>query len=155
MKRVNCVLILSVVVVILSACASSNSSPAEEATVRGVVEGFGQKLKMVSLLSPSAAEDMKAQYSDYVSSALLEKWMGSPETAPGRMVSSPWPNRIEITSIKSTKLNDYSVTANVVEITSAEISKGGYTDKIPVQITVKKINEKWLIVEYAQGKPQS
>lgn len=149
MKTVKCLLAIIMLVVFFSACTPSKSDPADELNVRNVVEGFGQRLKLVSLLSPSAAEDIKAQYSEYVSSALLEQWMSNPEKAPGRIVSSPWPDRIEIGSITKTNANEYSVKGNVVEITSVEVNGGGYANKIAVQITVQKSDERWLIVGYA------
>ena len=143
-RAINLVVIL-MAIVILSACAGSKPAPAEEARIQAVVEEFGQKLKLVSLLSPTAAEDLKTQYSNYVSAPLLQQWMGTPEKAPGRMVSSPWPDRIEISSIRKTM---------TVEITSAEVSSGGFTDKIPIQITVKNSGGSWLIVDYSQEKSQ-
>jgi len=154
MKSVKYLLAIIIVGVFSSACTSSKSNPADEANVRGVVEGFGQRLKLVSLLSPSAAEDMKAQYSEYVSGMLLEQWMSSPEKAPGRIVSSPWPDRIEITSIKIMNSNEYAVTGNVVEITSTELNAGGYAVKIPVQIQVQKSDNRWQIVNYVQELAQ-
>ena len=154
MKTGKYLLAITMLGVFLSACTSSKSNPADESNVRGVVEGFGQRLKLVSLLSPSAAEDMKAQYSEYVSSMVLEQWMSSPDTAPGRIVSSPWPDRIEITSMKKTKSNEYAVAGNVVEITSTELNAGGYADKIPVQIKVQKSDDRWLIVNYIQEQAQ-
>ena len=154
MKTVNYLLAIFMLSVFFSACTPSNSSQTEESKVRGVVEGFGQRLKLVSVLSPSAAEDMKAQYSEYVSGILLEQWMSSPETAPGRIVSSPWPDRIEITSIKKMNSNEYAVAGKVVEITSTELNAGGYADKIPVQIKVRKSDESWLIVNYVQEQAQ-
>jgi hypothetical protein len=69
------------------------------------------------------------------------------------MVSSPWPERIEITSITKTKSDEYAVTGNVVELTSAEVNTGGYADKIPIRVRVQKINGDWLIVDYTHGTP--
>ncbi len=154
MKTVKYLLAIIMVGVFLSACTSTQTNPADETNVRGVVEGFGQRLKLVSLLSPSAAEDMQAQYSENVTSTLLEQWMSSLETAPGRIVSSPWPDRIEITSMKKTNSNEYSVAGNVVEITSTELNAGGYADKIPVKIKVQKSDDRWLIVTYVQEQVQ-
>ena len=150
MKTVKYLMAIIMVGVFFSACTSSKSNPADETKVKGVVEGFGQRLKRVSLLSPSAPEDIKAQYSEYVSNTVLEQWMSSPETAPGRIVSSPWPDRIEITSVKKTTSNAYSVAGNVIEITSRELNAGGYADKMPVQIKVQKSDDRWLIVNFVQ-----
>jgi predicted transcriptional regulator with HTH domain len=61
MKTVNYLLVIFMLGVFFSACTSSKSDPTDESNVRGVVEGLGQRPKLVSVLSPSAAEDMKAQ----------------------------------------------------------------------------------------------
>ena len=51
------------------------SSASEEGTVRYIVENFGKRLQNVSLQSPNAAQEMKEQYSEFVSPDLLETWV--------------------------------------------------------------------------------
>ena len=70
------------------------SNPAEEAAVRAVVEGLGSKLKLVALLSPTAAQDIQTQYAPYVAPDLLNQWANDLTQAPGKLTSSPWPERI-------------------------------------------------------------
>lgn len=120
----------------------------EAAAVREVVETFGKRLQMVSLQSPQAAEGMQAQYADLVSPDLLAAWMSAPLEAPGRMVSSPWPERIEITSLARQGVDSYVVTGEVVEVTSAELVSGGAAARLPVRIVVQKIQGRWLISAY-------
>lgn len=152
MKRIDVLSMILVIVVLLAGCAIRTSTSVEESEVRTVVEEFGKKLQLVSLQSPNAVEDIRAQYSQYVSPALLEQWMNDLSQAPGRIVSSPWPDRIEITSITRTTSGEYSVTGYVVEVTSVEVVSGGAANKIPVRITVQKSQECWLIAEYAQDR---
>ena len=90
----------------------------EEDEIRNLVWNFGRKLQSVSLLSPNAAQEIKEQYSDFVSSALLEQWENDTSMAPGRMTSSPWPDHIEITVATKDGSNRYVVTGFVVEVTS-------------------------------------
>jgi hypothetical protein len=71
----------------------------EETAVRDLVDNFGKKLRNVSLLAPDAAQELQKQYAEFVSPVLLETWMKDVSKAPGRKVSSPWPDRIEITSL--------------------------------------------------------
>src|SRR5512144_2402018 len=113
-----------------STLAANNTNIDEEAEVRNLVEGFGQRLKLVSLLAPSATQDLQKQYSEFVSPTLLETWMKDVPTAPGRMVSSPWPDRIEITTLAREAANKYVVDGFVVEITSVEVVNGGAANKI-------------------------
>ena len=69
------------------------SEAAEEGEVRDLVESFGKTLQTVSLLAPDAAKEINKRYAEYVSCPLLEKWTSDPSQAPGRTVSSPWPDR--------------------------------------------------------------
>ena len=122
----------------------------EEAEVRDLVENFGKKLQSVSLLAPDAAQEMQNQYADFVSPTLLEMWVNDPLKAPGRMVSSPWPDRIEITTLERETSDRYVINGYIVEVTSKEIVSGGAASKIPVYIVVEKDQGGWLITEYTE-----
>lgn len=128
------------------------SSASEEGTVSYVVESFGKRLQKVSLRSPNAAQEMKEQYSEFVSPGLLETWVSDSLKAPGRIVSSPWPDRIEITALAKEGSNRYVVTGFVVEVTSMEVVNGGAAAKIPVRIVLQKDQDRWLIIEYAEKR---
>jgi len=151
-KRINVFSTILVVVVLLAGCARQTLTPAEESEVRAVVEEFGKELQFVSLQSPDAVEAIREMYSQYVSPVLLDQWISDLSQAPGRFVSSPWPDRIEITSITKTKPNEYSVTGYVVEVTSIEVYSGGAANKIPVRITLQKSQGRWLITKYAEDR---
>jgi len=122
----------------------------EEVEVRDLVENFGKRLQMVSLLAPNAAQDLQKQYSEFVSPTLLETWMNDVSKAPGRMVSSPWPDRIEITTLEREAPDRYTIYGFVVEVTSTEITNGEAANKIPVHIVAKRDQGHWLITEYAE-----
>ncbi len=128
------------------------NTTAEEAAIRDFVENFGKKLQTVSLLSPDAAQEMQAQYSEFVSPALLETWTSNVSEAPGRTVSSPWPDRIDITTLTKEGSDRYVVTGFIIEVTSVEMANGGAAAKIPVHIVVQKGQGGWLITEYAEER---
>ena len=128
------------------------SNLTEEAEIRYVVENFGKRLQAVSLQSPNASQEMKEQYSEFVSPALLETWMSDVSKAPGRIVSSPWPDRIEITTVTKEGSDKYVITGFVVEVTSMEVVSGGAAAKIPVRIVVQKSQARWTITEYAEKR---
>ncbi len=128
------------------------SSAPEEARVRDLVENFGKRLQNVSLLAPDAAQEMQAQYAEFVSPALLEVWMSDVSKAPGRLVSSPWPDRIEITSLTKEGPDRYVITGFVVEVTSMEVANGGAAARIPVRVVLQKDQGRWLITEYAEER---
>jgi hypothetical protein len=125
------------------------SNPSEEIEIRDLVESFGKRLQAVSLLAPNAAQEVQNQYSEFVSPSLLEMWMSDISKAPVRIVSSPWPDQIEITTLLKEGSDRYVITGLVVEITSTEVVSGGAAARIPVLIVVQRGQGRWLITEYA------
>ncbi len=116
-----------------------------------VVQGFGAKLQVVSLLSPTAAADIQAQYAGFVDPTLLQQWAADPSTAPGRVTSSPWPDRIEITSMDKTSPDQIDVKGNIIEVTSVEVNTGTAAATIPVEIGLQKNAQgKWWITTWKQ-----
>ncbi|KAB2329951.1 hypothetical protein F7731_21040 [Cytobacillus depressus] len=122
--------------------------------VTNIVEEFGKKLQMVSLLAPKKElkKNMTEQYGGLVAKPLLEKWINNPEGAPGRQTSSPWPERIEILSVEKATDASYKVKGEIIEITSVEKEKGGFAAKQPIDLTVKKRNNDWLITDVTLGE---
>ena len=131
--------------------AIANSTD-EEVEIKDLVENFGKRLQDVSLLSPNAAQEIQKQYSEFVSPALLETWTGDVSKAPERIVSSPWPDRIEITHLAKEGSDRYVITGFVIEVTSVEVVNGGAAAKIPVRVAVQKSQGDWLITEYAEER---
>ncbi len=129
------------------------SEETEKNEVVKFVQGFGEQLKMVSLLAPENVikESMEEHYGDYVSTELIEKWVKDPENALGRMLSSPWPERIEVLSAEKTDENEYVVKGKVIEVTSVELKEGGAAARRPVTFNVNKIDGKWVITDAEIG----
>ena len=125
---------------------------AEEAEIKDLVENFGMRLQNVSLQAPDAAQEMQKQYAEFVSPTLLETWMSDVSNAPGRIVSSPWPDRIEITALAKEGPDRYEITGFVVEVTSVEVVNGGAAAKIPVRVVVQKGQRGWRIIEYTEER---
>lgn len=125
----------------------------DEEAVRDLVEDFGKKLQTVSLQAPQdiVSESLKENYGVFVSPALLEKWQSEPQTAPGRMVSSPWPDRIEILDVRNLSETEYEVKGEIIEITSVEQVNGGAAAKEPITLLVKKLEDSWLIDSVTLG----
>lgn len=125
-----------------------NESDASAA--RAIVEQFGLRLKDVSLLAPNAGESIRAKYAGLVDERLLEQWVATPAIAPGRQVSSPWPDRIEVTDV-SENTGRARINGSIVEVTST-----GEAGRLPVRITLEKSNAGWRITEYqAATEPQT
>lgn len=130
-----------------------------EVQIRALVENFGLQLQMVSLLAPDAASQLEQQYSDLVGPELLQKWIANLATplnpdllqdVPGRLTSSPWPDRIEIDELKALEPDQYLVTGSVIEVDSTDQNVAQY----PVEITVSLIDGRWLITDWVAGDYQ-
>lgn len=119
----------------------------EEELVKTVVEGFGKKLQHVSVLAPSDSvkESIQEHYSEFVTPELLNRWLDDPSSAPGRLTSSPWPERIEILAMEEVEEDVYEVQGEVLEVTSAGDAEENVVSRIPIKLTVKKVDDQWLI----------
>ena len=87
-----------------------------------------------------------------VSPELLKEWQNDPQKAPGRVVSSPWPDRIEILSIVKLPDSSYEVKGDIIEVTSVEMANGGAAARRPITLTVGKIENRWLITAVKLGE---
>jgi len=143
---------LAELVEIVQMIRSDNEKDVE--AVQTLVEGFGKKLQMVSLTAPNdmVAASIAENYGDYITSELLQKWQAVPQSAPGRLVSSPWPERIEILRSERGGANYYTIYGEVIEVTSVELGSGGAASKRPITLTVQKINGRWLISNVTMGE---
>jgi len=172
MKRLSILLLAVLIGATLTGCALENiaakapedgaeiqqpsDSQDDEKTVAKLIEEFGTKLKLVSLLAPQDAvgQSMEEHYGSYVTDELLAKWQNDPEHAPGRTVSSPWPERIEIVSVEKIADDSYQVTGNIIEVTSTDLEKEDVANRIPITLTVKKFENGWLIDEVSFGSDE-
>jgi hypothetical protein len=123
----------------------------DEQAVEAIVQHFGASLQQVSLSAPDALQEMAQVYAPYASPSLINEWQGNRSFAPGRNTSSPWPDRIEISSDSKQKDGSYLVQGTVVEVTSNEVAHGGIAADFPVTLTLNKFDKNWLITAYEAG----
>ncbi len=118
------------------------------AQVSTLVGTFGAYEKNISLLrdTESLKTDIQAGYGPYVTSALLRQWQADPKNAPGRLTSSPWPERIEIDSITPQGAG-YVVTGRIIMMSST-----GENTQMPVVLLVLRENNQWKIAVYQEQK---
>jgi len=128
--------------------------PNEEPAIRQVVTEFGHELQQVNLTGDreTVARALEQHYGTFVDSTLLRAWIHDPSTAPGRAVSSPWPDRIEIDSLVPVSKTEYQVKGRVMEITSAELSRRLPGTPHRVEISLGNQDGRWLITRYSQNK---
>lgn len=117
--------------------------------VRQVVQAFGERLDQVSLLAPDSVvvREIREAYTPYVTGELLERWVSAPRTAPGREVSSPRPDRVEVRSVRVADAQSCRVEGDVVYASSASGANGGM--RTPVTLFVRRQNEDWRISSYS------
>jgi hypothetical protein len=112
-----------------------------------LIEDFGSKLKNVSLSAPDnvVKNSIQENYSEFVSPELLAKWKKDLQNIPGRVLSSPWPERIKISGMESLSDSGYQIEGHIIEMTSVEMVNGGVAARRPITVTAEKIENSWLI----------
>ncbi len=140
--------------VLAAGALSFKQEDEHEKAISELIRDFGSKLKHVSLLAPedTVKASMQENYSDYVSPALLAQWENDLQNVPGRVTSSPWPERIEIVDMD--KLSDYRyrIEADIIEMTSVEMVNGGEAARRKISLEVEKTGNRWFIVRYQNNE---
>jgi len=153
---------------VLAACAGRESAPARDtaradasracdvAGAREVVERFGERLRDVSLLAPDSdvTSQIREAYAPFVTASLVDAWIARPDSAPGRRVSSPWPERIEIDSVTPAEPGACRVAGEVVYVTSVEETQGGAAARERVVLRVAS-DSGWRISDYGVAEPRA
>lgn len=137
-----------------SSRAADTAAPLDpERAVRQLVTLFGSRMQTVSLLVPDslAASRLQEAYGMLVTPDLLSDWMSRPTLAPGRRVSSPWPDRIEVKSITPSGSDEYLVTGSLIYESSAAGQSVERVAAQPVQLQVRRSGDgSWRISMYEQ-----
>ncbi len=113
-----------------------------------LVEQFGERLQLVPLMGAPevAVQAMREHYGPLVDPALLDTWTENPMTAPGRLTSSPYPDRIEVAGVTESD-GTYVVEGDIVEETST-----GEAGRVRVAITVAPAGGGFNIVAFESGE---
>ena len=111
----------------------------------------------------SSAEDASEQYlstkqavdanlKELITDRLYQAFVRDPSTIPGRSAYGEWPDEIRIDSIQKVDDTSFSVSANVIFVTSVQTARGrGTTWKKPITLTLKKVDGTWLIDDVTGG----
>jgi hypothetical protein len=135
---------------------NAGASTCTDPGVRQVVEQFGGRMKMVSTLAPDsiAARAVREAYSGLVTPTLLDRWGADPAHAPGKDVSSPWPERIRIDSMAAAGTGECRVSGAIVYVTSVEMANGGAAALVPVTLRVVS-DDGWRISAFDAASPSA
>jgi len=129
-----------------------DGSDPTEIAIENVVTNFGGTMQLVSTDAPTstAARAIWDNYRGLVSPSLLSTWMGDPSLAPGRPVSSPWPDHIDITSVERVGTTTYAVAGNVILLASDNVAHGGIAGKNAVTAMVGIEGGNWVIMSWRE-----
>jgi hypothetical protein len=135
--------------------ADSAAAPLDpERAVRRLVALFGSRMQTVSLLAPDsiAASRLQEGYGTLVTPDLLSDWMARPTVAPGRRVSSPWPDRIEVKTVTPSGADEYLVTGALIFESSAPGESISRAAARPVRLHVRRSGDGgWRISMFEQA----
>jgi hypothetical protein len=128
--------------------ASADTAVVCDANVRRVVERFGARLKLVSVLGHDSAvvRSLRSAYGPFVTPELLAEWQADPARAPGREVSNPWPARITIRSVR-VEDGGCRVAGDVVFVAMADTAS--IIELRPVILHLRNLNG-WRVSGYRQ-----
>jgi hypothetical protein len=123
---------------------------------REIVERLGERLKRVSLRAADSilVREIREAYAPLVTPDLLDRWITEPAGAPGREVSSPWPERIEVRSVEAGSDGTCVVQGEVIYVTSVELTRDSSVMREPVTLRLVKSGE-WRISTYEISAPSS
>jgi hypothetical protein len=141
-----------------AAAVPDTAAPAADSArlraVRDVVAHFGERMQAVSLLASDStvAGQLAEVYGSLVTPQLLAAWTARPDSAPGRRVSSPWPDHIRIDAVRPVRDDLVEVTGAVVYVTSVERARGGSAATAPVRLEVSRAEGgAWRVSGYTEG----
>lgn len=114
-----------------------------------LVQAFGAELKNVPLLADESSRNdaFDTYYGKLVAPELLSMWKQDPQSAPGRLVSSPAPERIDIASVARTEGGGYQFEASVIET-----AQGSEASRYPASITVEERAGVLMITAFQKGE---
>lgn len=125
---------------------------ADSIEVVAVVHAFGERLRNVSVLAPSeqAAGAIRVQYGPLITRDLLDRWIANPAQAPGRQVSSPWPQRIRVSNAQSTDSDRWLVNGSILYTTNADTAEVVEEKTVRIRVDRNPVGG-WSIAEFDDG----
>jgi len=140
--------------VLIGAYVLHRPTPDRSIEATDLLTAFGAELKDVALLgSPETVSASLAQeYGAYLAPELLAAWQADPSLAPGRLTSSPWPDRIDVVSVTQV-LEDraYQAEVNVIEVAHG-VSGEEEVSRYPASVRIEERAGKLLIAEFQKGE---
>jgi bla regulator protein BlaR1 len=132
---------------------TSRPNEADINAIYQVVGEFGARLKDVeiSALKQNVIDAVDFNLKRLITDRLYQELVQDMSMIPGRYVSSPWPERIEIGSVQMLDSGSYEVHGSQILMTDDTLAHGGNAGESPITLTLKKVNGTWLIDDVAGG----
>jgi len=138
---------------LLKPSTTTPPSAADINAIYQVVGEFGARLKDVVITTSDqdviTAVDFNLK--QLITDRLYQVFVQDKIRIPGRYVSSPWPERIEINSIQMLDSGSYTVHGSQVVMTDDTVAHGGNAGEEPITLTLKKVSGVWLIDDVIRG----
>ena len=138
---------------LLKPSTTTPPSAADINAIYQVVGEFGARLKDVVITTSDqdviTAVDFNLK--GFITNRLYQVFVQDKIRIPGRYVSSPWPERIEIVSVQMLDSGSYTVNGSQIVMTDDTLAHGGNAGETPITLTLKKVNGTWLIDDVTGG----
>lgn len=151
--------IILVAIIVIGALALYWGPAAREArgddAAKAVMIAFGDTLKNVPLTGDSAAitKAIDDNYAEFVTPELLADWKANHAHAPGRLTSSPWPERLTVSAMIPQGMGRI-VNGEVILVTSAQ-KAGESAETVPYVAQIVQIDGEWKIAAYQEETVQT
>ena len=118
------------------AAAAGETPACDTAAAARAARLLGSHLQDVSLLAPDSVRvpALRKAYGGLVTDSLLAAWVARPGDAPGRGVSSPWPDHIDVRRVEEAGGGACRVEAEVVYATSADAPRSVRRDPVTIRV---------------------
>lgn len=116
--------------------------------VTDVVKSFGDVMKQVRIATvpiEQTEEMMDLYYAPYVTKGLMAKWKENIDLVPGRQLSSPWPERIDVVSIARAGEDGFQIKGDIVWMTSE-----GEVGNLGISVVLIIEDGQWKIDEFSE-----
>jgi len=138
---------------LLKPSTTTPPNPADINAIYQVVGEFGARLKDVVITTSDqdviTAVDFNLK--QLITDRLYQVFVQDKIRIPGRYMSSPWPERIEIASLQMLDGGSYTVHGSQVMMTDDTVAHGGNAGEEPITLTLKKVNGIWLVDDVIGG----
>ena len=138
---------------LLKPSTTTPPNPADINAIYQVVGEFGARLKdvVITTSDQNVITAVDFNLKQLITDRPYQVFVQDKIRIPGRYVSSPWPERIEINSIQMLDSGSYTVNGSQVVMTDDTVAHSGNAGETPITLTLRKVNGIWLVDDVIGG----